>query len=259
MEYLVYHFQVFLLIMMRMSSMMIVAPFYSSGVLPFQVRAAISFLISIVIFPIIASRGYTLPGSMGGYYLLVLQEVTIGLFIGFLVSVIFAAYQLAAQYFSVQIGFGINEVLDPLGQVSVPLVGQLKNLIGLLVFLSINGHHFLIKAIYRSYDLVPILRLDRAMLGGMMKFMMHAFSGMFVIALKISLPILATVFLITIAMGILAKAAPQMNIMMLQFPIQIVVSFGLMILVSPLIVRIIQVSLERSFTFVTKMLLHWPM
>jgi flagellar biosynthetic protein FliR len=97
------------------------------------------------------------------------------------------------------------------------------------------------------------------MLGGMMKFMMHAFSGMFIIALKISLPILATVFLITIAMGILAKAAPQMNIMMLQFPIQIVVSFGLMILVSPLIVRIIQVSLERSFTFVTKMLLHWPM
>ncbi len=259
MEYLVYHFQVFLLILMRMSSMMIAAPFYSSGVLPFQVRAAISFLISIVIFPVIASRGYTLPGNMGGYYLLVLQEVTIGLFIGFLVSVIFAAYQLAAQYFSVQIGFGINEVLDPLGQVSVPLVGQLKNLIGLLIFLSINGHHFLIKAIYRSYELVPFLRLDRAMLGGMMKFMMHAFSGMFVIALKISLPILATVFLITIAMGILAKAAPQMNIMMLQFPIQIVVSFGLMILISPLIVRIIQVSLERSFTFVTKMLLHWPM
>ena len=89
---------------------------------------------------------------MGSYALLVVQEVFVGLFVGFLVSVIVSAFQLAGEYFSVQIGFGINEVLDPLAQVSVPLIGQLKNLIGLLIFLVIGGHHFLIKAIYRSYE-----------------------------------------------------------------------------------------------------------
>ncbi len=258
MEYFVYHFQLFLLIMMRMNAMMTVAPFFSSGVLPFQVRTLVSFLISIVIFPMVAQRQFTMPGGMGGYFLLVLQEVTIGVYIGFLVMVIFSAFQLSSQFFSVQIGFGINEVLDPLGQVSVPLVGQLKNLIGLLVFLAINGHHFLIKAVYRSYELVPVLEMTRATTGGMMKYLMYSFSGMFVIALKISLPIVATVFLVTCTMGILAKAAPQMNIMMLAFPFKIVVAFGIMVLITPLIIRIMHVGLERSFTFLSRVLMHWP-
>ena len=73
---------------------------------------------------------------MGLYYLLVLQEAMIGIYIGFLISVIFSSFQLSAQYYAAQIGFGINEVLDPLAQVSVPLIGQLKNFIGLLVFLA---------------------------------------------------------------------------------------------------------------------------
>jgi len=258
MEYFVYHFQVFLLIMMRMNAMMVVAPFYSSGVFPFKMRALVSFLVTIVIFPIVASRGYTLPGNMGAYALLVLQEVTIGIFLGFLVNLIFAAFQLSGQFFSVQIGFGINEVLDPIGQVSIPLIGQLKNLIGLLVFLAINGHHFLIKAVFRSYELVPIIELTRNTTGGMMKFLMHSFSGMFIIALKIALPIMGTIFLVTVTLGILAKAAPQMNIMMLGFPFKIIVAFGVLVLVTPLIVRIMHVALERGFVFLTKVLIQWP-
>ncbi len=153
MEYFVYHFQVFLLIMMRMSSMMVIAPFYSSGVIPFRIKALFAFLVTLVIFPVVAQKGYALTGNMGLYALLVLKEVGIGIYIGFLVSMIVAAFQLSGEFFAVQIGFGINEVFDPLAQVSIPLVGQLKNLIGMLVFLSIGGHHFLIKAIYRSFDL----------------------------------------------------------------------------------------------------------
>ena len=131
MEYFVYHFQLFLLIMMRMSSMMVIAPFYSSGVMPFKMKAIIAFFTTIIIFPVIAGRGYVMPAHMGGYTLLVVQEILIGLYIGFLVAVIFSAFQLAGQFFAVQIGFGINEVLDPLAQVSIPLVGQFKNLLGL--------------------------------------------------------------------------------------------------------------------------------
>jgi flagellar biosynthetic protein FliR len=245
--------------MMRMSSMMAIAPFYSSGIIPFRIRALVAFLVTLVIFPMVASgKAFMLTGNMGEYALMVLREVTIGVYIGFLISVIFAAFQLAGQYFAVQIGFGINEVIDPLAQVSIPLVGQLKNLIGLLVFLAINGHHFLIQAVYRSYELVPLFSIDSAASAGLLKFMAHAFSGMFVIALKISLPVVATVFLISVSMGILAKAAPQMNIMMLGFPFKIAVAFGVMVLISPLIVRVIQVSLERSFKFITKVLLFWP-
>ncbi len=258
MEYFVYHFQVFLLIMIRMSSMMVIAPFYSSGVIPFRIKALLSFFISMIIFPVVAEKTYHLTGDMGQYAVLVIQEVSIGIFIGFLVAVIFASFQLAGEFFSVQIGFGINEVIDPLAQVSIPLVGQLKNLIGLLVFLAINGHHFLILAIYRSYELAPIMSLKVSAAGGLLKYMQYAFGGMFVIALKIALPIVATVFLVSVSMGVLSKAAPQMNIMMLGFPVKIMVAFGVILLVSPLIVRVMSVSLDRTFRFISKALVYWP-
>lgn len=244
--------------MMRMSSMMVIAPFYASGVIPFRIKAILSFLISLVIFPIVAHNGYGITGSMGEYALFVLREVTIGLYIGFLISVIVAGFQLSGEFFSVQIGFGINEVIDPLAQISIPLVGQLKNLIGLLVFLVIGGHHFLIKAVYRSYELVPLLSLKQGVIGGLLKFMTYTFSGMFIVALKIALPIVATIFLVSISMGVLSKAAPQMNIMMLGFPVKIMVAFGVMLVITPLIVRIMFVSLDRSFKFLYKVLAYWP-
>ncbi len=258
MQYFVYHFQVFLLIMTRMTAMMTVAPFYSSGGIPLQMRAILAFLITVVIFPVVAATGKDLPGSMGGYYVLLIQEVAIGLYIGFLISVIFAAFQLAGDFFAVQIGFGINEVLDPIGQITVPLVGQFKNLIGLLVLLSMNGHHLIIQAVYRSYELAPYIGIHKSAAGGLLKYMLYAFSGMFVVALKIALPVLAVIFLVTVSEGVLAKVAPQMNIMMLGFPIKIVVAFAVLILSTPLIVRIMQVSLERVLKFVNNILRYWP-
>ena len=173
MYYFVYHFQVFLLIMMRMSAMIAVAPFFSSDVIPFRIKALLAFMVTLVIFPMITAKGYRIPGDMGGYFLMVMREVAIGLFIGFLVSVIFASFQLAGQYFAVQIGFGINEVLDPVAQVSVPLVGQYKNLIGLLVLLAMNGHHMMIQGVYRSYELAPLLSVDKAYMSAMLKSVVH--------------------------------------------------------------------------------------
>jgi flagellar biosynthetic protein FliR len=165
---------------------------------------------------------------------------------------------LSAQYYAAQIGFGINEVLDPVGQVSIPLIGQLKNFVGLVVFLAIDGHHFLIEAIYKSFELAPGFGMGKSAAGGFLKYIIYSFSGMFIVALKISLPIVATAFLITVSMGILAKAAPQMNIMMFGFPIQIIVGFGLLALTSPLIIRIMQVAIERSFKLLTGVMHHWP-
>lgn len=258
MEFFLYSFQVFLLIMMRMSSMFVIAPFFASGIIPFRTKALLAFFVTLVIFPVVAAKGYRIPPDMGSYYILVIQEVAIGLIIGFMVTVIFAAFQLSGQFFAVQIGFGINEVLDPIGQVSVPLIGQFKNLIGILVFLAINGHHMMIHAIYRSYELAPIINMSKKMSGSLLQSMLHSFSGMFVVAMKIALPVVATIFLISVSMGVLAKAAPQMNIMMLGFPFKIAVAFGILFLITPLVIRIMHVSLERTFGFLSKLLLNWP-
>lgn len=257
-EYFITNFQAFLLVLVRINAMIMIAPFFSSGVIPFRMKAMLSFFIALVVFPVISAGAVKIPSSMGLYYLLVLQEAMIGIFIGFLVSIVFAAFQVSGQYYAAQIGFGINEVFDPLSQVSVPVIGQLKNFIGILVFLMINGHHFLIEAVCRSFELAPLFGVGRGATGGYLKFISYSFSGMFIVALKIALPIVAVSFLITVAMGVLAKAAPQMNIMMLGFPFQIFTAFILLIITTPLIIKIMQVGIERSFKMLTNVLLNWP-
>jgi flagellar biosynthesis protein FliR len=258
-EYFVLHFQLFLLVMVRLGAMIVIAPLFSSGVIPMKFKGLLAFFLALVIFPGLYAKGITLPPDLGKYYVMVFGEIVTGLYIGFLVSIIFTAFQLSGQYFAVQIGFGISEVLDPLAQVSVPIVGQLKNLIGLLVFLSMNGHHLMLEAIYRSYELAPFVNLNKVVTGSLMKFLLSSFSFMFIVAMKIAIPIVGTVFLISVSMGVLAKAAPQMNIMMLGFPFKIIVAFSVLVLISPLVIRVMHVSLEKTFRFVSEVLVHWPM
>ncbi len=258
MTYFVYNFQIFLLVLVRMNAMFTIAPFFSSGVVPGRLRVMLSFLITLIIFPTVSAKGMLLPDGMSGYYLLVLKEAVIGLYIGFLAGVVFAAFQLAAQYFAPQMGFSINEVFDPLSQISIPVIGQLFNLVGLLVFIAINGHHFLVQALYRSYELAPAIIPTTGFMGKLFDYILYSFGGMFIVALKISLPILGVLFLMSVSMGVLAKAAPQMNIMMMGLPLNVAVGFGLLILTTPVIVRVMQVALERSFSFITGVLHHWP-
>ena len=194
MEYFVYQFQSFLLVLIRINSMFILAPFFSSDIIPFRAKVILSFFITLVIFPMVRSDKYMMTGDMGVYGLMVLREVAIGLFIGFLASIVFSAFQLAGQFFSAQVGFGMNEVLDPLAQVSIPVIGQLKNMVGILVFLGINGQHFMIQAVYKSFELAPTYNLSAGMQAGLLRYAVHSFSGMFVIALKLALPVIATIF-----------------------------------------------------------------
>jgi len=247
-----------MLVFVRMNAMFTIAPFFSSDVIPFRVRAIVSFLVTLVIFPTISAKGYDITGNMGDYFLMSIREVAIGLYIGFLIALTFAAFQLAAQFFSIQMGFGMHEVLDPVSQISIPVLGQLFNLIGLLVFLGMSGHHFLIQAVYRSYELAPIMSFNLETMGKLFQYLAHSFSGMFIVALKIALPILGTLFLLTVSMGVLAKSAPQMNIMMLGLPINIAISLGMLVVASPMIVRVIFVAIERSFAFMNRVLLNWP-
>ncbi len=127
-----------------------------------------------------------------------------------------------------------------------------------MAFLSINGHHFLIDALYRSYELAPVLSISKTASGSLVRYLLVSFNGMFVVAFKIALPVVGTIFLVSVSMGVLAKAAPQMNIMMLGFPFKIIVAFGVLVIVTPLIVRIMHVSLERTFDYISKILVHWP-
>lgn len=246
MEYFVENFQIFLLILVRMIGMFVAAPFFSSGVIPIRIRAVFAVYIAACIFPMVVNHIAEVPENMISYAILIGSEALIGILIGFLLSIIFVAFQLAARFFSFQMALGIAQVIDPISQVGISLVGQLWTVMGIMIFIAINGPHMLIMATFESYKTAQVFEIIQDSRTVFIA-LADSMGAMFLVALKLAFPILITLFILSVTLGLLAKAAPQMNIFMLGFPIQIGVGFLIMIAVIGAIAFGMSSALNKTF------------
>lgn len=261
MEIIGEQFQLFTLVFARFLALFSVAPGYSGDSLPFFSRFALSFITAAIITPVA-----DVPASLAGdlkqaYILIVLEQAAIGIFIGIVMQFLFAAYQLAGEFFSVQMGFGISEVLDPLSQISLPVIGTLKNLIALFVFFVSGAHTYLVQALAFSIERVPHLGFSFLKQGvthnHLFKFFALLSGGMFITALKIALPIIGCLLLVSVTLGILSKAAPQMNMLVLGFSAKIVIGFLVLAILAPLLVQTMFAEMDKSLHMLDAMLKAW--
>lgn len=261
MEIIGEQFQLFTLVFARFLALFSVAPGYSGDSLPFFSRFALSFITAAIITPVA-----DVPASLAGdlkqaYVLIVLEQAAIGIFIGIVMQFLFAAYQLAGEFFSVQMGFGISEVLDPLSQISLPVIGTLKNLIALFVFFVSGAHTYLVQALAFSIERVPHLGFSFLTQGvthnHLFKFFALLSGGMFITALKIALPIIGCLLLVSVTLGILSKAAPQMNMLVLGFSAKIVIGFLVLAILAPLLVQTMFAEMDKSLHVLDAMLKAW--
>ncbi len=258
MEPFVNNFQTFLLILSRILGLLTVAPIFSADSIPFAVRMMLSFLFSLILFPVSAGFMPPVPGSMAAYAMYVGSEVMIGVLLGFLVNIIFAGFQMAGEFFSVQIGFGYTEVLDPVSQTSNPVISTMKNLMAMLIFLIVGGHRILFESLAFSFEKVRMVKFTGEVNSGIMKTFEYAFGAMFVVAFKIALPVLGILFLVTVAEALMGKAATQMNIMYLSFPVKLVIGLFVLIAILPFIEKQMVHGFEVSFDRMNVMLSEWP-
>lgn len=257
-ESFVNNFQSFMMIFARIMGLFSLAPVYSSEAITFQMRVILAFLISLILFPVTADYLHKVPPGMGEYALVILSEALIGVLIGFIVSIIFAGFQMAGEYFSVQMGFGYTEVLDPVSQSSLPVISTLKNLMGIMIFLSAGAHRILLESIAYSFQKIQLLQFTKEVNIGILKSFEYAIGAMFIIAFKISLPILSVLILVTIAEAIMGKAAPQMNIMQLSFPAKILVGLIVLIITIPFIEKQMEASFTLTFDRLYSLMNEWP-
>jgi flagellar biosynthesis protein FliR len=246
-EALVTNIRLFLLVFFRIIAMVEVAPLLSSSSIPQYAKIGLSFFTAATVFPWVLQSGYAIPANPVDYFFLVLGEVAIGLLIGFLLLLIFSAFQLAGQFFSLQMGFSAAEVFDPLSQVEIPLMGQFLNLIAMLVFISISGTgKFLLVGVLRSFQhlrAVDLVLHKEAII----QLLVSGLGGLFQSALTISFPILGTLILVSIVMGLLAKAAPQMDVLTMGFPVSIGVSFLILFGTLPFLMTAFERIIDGSF------------
>lgn len=247
MEYFVYEFQTFMLIFSRIAGLIFSAIMYDSSSFPGQAKLGFIFFLTIVLFPMVNEYVVDIPKEPVLYAMAAVSEALIGVAIGLSITIAFSVFQLAGQFFTVQMGFGASEVFDPMSQISLPLMGQYLYIVFMLVFLALRGHVYVLQEIFVSFDLLSI---DKLMNGTFLKSpygLIATVGNLFLIGIRISIPIMGTLLLISISLGLLAKAAPQMNLLLIGFPISISVGFILLFILLPVMIEFISDYIDQVF------------
>ncbi len=225
------HIEIFLLVLTRVSGIFILSPFFGSLNIPRYIRVGAAFFISIVLFPIVDINGISVPTSLGYYALAVIGELLVGIMIGFAATVVLATIKLAGQLMDMQVGFAMVNVVDPTSEQQVTLIGSFLYNLCILVFLLTNGHYLLLTALTQSFATVPLLTAQFK--GALTLLMVKAVGNIFLIGLKIALPVLFAILLTNIGLGVLARTMPQMNIFVVGIPAQIVVGIFILGMMLP--------------------------
>lgn len=233
MEWLEQSIPVFMLIFCRITSFFVVAPVYSANGVPVTFKIGLSFIVTVLVF-LTFGLGQVVVQDIS-YVLLIIQEVMVGLLLGFTAFLMMAVVQTAGGLIDIQIGFSMANVIDPVTGVSTPLIGNFKYMMALLVFLNMNGHHFLLDAIMYSYDWIAITGnvFYEIQAGSVSDFLITTFAHSFVLALQMCAPIVAALFLTDVGLGFLARTAPQFNVFVVGIPLKIIVGLVLLLLLMP--------------------------
>ena len=233
---------VFLLIVARVTAFFVVLPLFSHRTIPATHRIAFAVILSWMMYYTLDVEPFEINGD---YILLIIKEVIFGLFIGLLAYIIMSAVQIAGGFIDFQMGFAMANVIDPQTGSQSPLVGQFLNTLALLLLLALNGHHLLLDGVFYSYQFMPMEMVWPAFgQENYVEFIMKTFAGVFAVAFQMSIPIVASLFLVDVALGITARTVPQLNIFVIGYPIKIGVGFLVLLVMMGVLMAVVQKMFE---------------
>lgn len=233
---------VLLLIIVRVSAFFVSVPFFSYRTIPPQIRIALAVILSWTMYYTLNIEAIPIDGN---YILLILKEAIIGLMIGLVAYIIMTVVQIAGGFIDFEMGFAMANIIDPQTGAQTPLMGQFFNFLILFVLLAINGHHLILDGIFYSYRFMPIDQVFPDFGNdNIAEFVIRTFGSVFAIAFQMSAPIVATLFLVTMALGITGKTVPQLNIFVVGFPIKIAIGFLVLIISMGVMIEVMEKVIE---------------
>jgi flagellar biosynthetic protein FliR len=213
----------FLLTLFRVSILLFVLPFFGGANIPNTIKGAFCLIMAMALWPHLSFPGALMPASPWQVLIMLIGELMIGLILGLTVRVLFGAVQMGGQLIGFQMGYAMINVVDPLTGQSVVITSHFLYMTTLLTFLALDGHLYLLQALAQSFQMVapggllvaPELALH----------LLQVVGQIFVLAIKIAAPVMAAIFLVDLALALVSRSAPQMNVLMLGFPLKIGVGF----------------------------------
>ncbi len=219
----------FILVLARVSPMFLLAPPFNSTMVPMRARVIIAVAISIGLAPL-ALHGQQIPSDAMKITELALKEIVIGLGFALVIACLFAAVDMAGSMIDTQMGFNFGSLINPVDNTQSGSISQLYSMVGILVFIAIDGETWVIRGLARTYELVPMLSMPS--LTKLTEAVATAFAAIAGAALEVAAPVLLALILTDVAFGVVSRVVPQMNIFAVGFPAKIIV--GLLVVAAAL-------------------------
>lgn len=240
-------FTVFLLVLVRMSALFVITPVFGSRNVPSYLKIAFAFFCSMILITLMKDVNVEFT-NIYTYAALIAKELAVGIILGYTSYMVFSTLYFAGQIIDTQIGFGMVNVLDPMQDAQVPLTGNFIYIIALLFFLMLNGHHVLLTALFKSYNVLPIDSF--AFNDVLFNNIFRIFYETFAIGFKISIPVLAAALLAEVALGILAKTVPQMNVFVIGMPLKVGVGLLTLFAMMPMFLSTMDLTFEKMYSYI---------
>ena len=219
--------------MARILALVSTAPVFGNRGVPRRIRLGLGLVLTLVIAPLAGPIPDVSPSSYEGLLVLI-QQIIIGTAMGLAMRVVFAAVDTAGELIGLQMGLGFATFFDPLRGNNAPVVAQLMGLLAVLFFLALNGHLLMISTLAKSFAVLPI---GADLFGAHAALSLASWGGqMFAAGLTLALPVVAALLITNLALGVLTRTAPQLNVFAVGFPITLLLGFFMLALVLPYLI-----------------------
>lgn len=253
----------YLLVAARCLAMFMTLPLFSTRTVSTVVKVALTGYVAFIVLPTAFGGGYEDLDSIYDvstlqYVLLLVGEAILGIITGFYISIFFSAFSSAGQFFSFQMGLSAAEAYDALSQVENPLMGQFLNLMAMWLFIKTQGfQQVFLHGMVESLQSINVMSLVAAETRtAFLELLLGGLSGLFFNAMMIALPLTGTFFLISVAMGLLSRAAPQMNLLSEGIPLTMLLGFLLLFLALPAMCDLFINLFDRTFVNLRQVLVN---
>lgn len=231
----------FLFIFLRVTAMTLMVPVFDSRNIPAIFKIGLCFAMAMVLYPILRLDPISTSLSLILLVIGIAGEILIGAVIGYIIRLVFTAIQLAGELVAFQMGFSVANVLDPMSSTQVPVISQLIYMFAILIFLTTDAHHWVIRAAVESFSMIPPYGFHSS--GSLMMYLNQSMTHLFVTAVRVGAPVIVALLLVSLGLGLVGRTVPQMNVFMVATPVNILIGFFFLSL-----------SLPMMLTFLTQLL-----
>jgi len=231
------HLEGFLLVFMRVGAMLLAAPWFGSRTIPPQLKVGLTAVVSLLLLPVVDVREMTPPQGIAPWIVTVGGEVVLGTTVGLMIRFLFIAVSMAGQLMDLEVGLNLAGFFNPEFDSHTSALQNLADLVALLVFLGMDAHHLLLRGLAHSFQVLPPRGWDFS--GASVEAMVRFSAELWRIALRVGAPLVAAQFLVKVVLALLARAAPQMNVFMVGFPLQIAVGLLTLAYMLPVVAAVL--------------------